>query len=197
MHPNDIAYNLPGLRRRAQVLLEEGRVPEAGRYDASDALRVLCRLALDQGTAPEALALLHELQVHQVELDLQHEEMVRTQRALEEELRQQVILFDKAPVGCLLLDDAGVVRGFNHAAPGLLGLPPGSLEDVLLVGLLTEAGREQLHRLLVLATAGAPPRTRTLQFKPQSGMAGLLFATAERNATGDGFLVALMAPPVD
>ena len=50
MKPNDIASSLPGLRRRANVLLDEGRVPDAGRYNASEALRVLCRLALEQGT---------------------------------------------------------------------------------------------------------------------------------------------------
>lgn len=197
MNAKDIASGLPGLRQRAQLLLEEGRVPEAGRYDASEALRVLCRLALDQGTAPEALALLHELQVHQVELDLQHEEMLASQRALEEALRQQAFLFERAPVGYVLLDDTGVVRRFNRAAPGLLGLQPTSLQDVLLAGLLTEVGREQLHHMLVLATAGAPVRTQALQFRSQRGLAPLLHATAERNATGDGHLVALMAPPAD
>lgn len=197
MKPDDIATSLPGLRRRAELLLEEGRVPDVGRYNASEALRVLCRLALDQGTAPEALALLHELQVHQVELDLQHEEMVLSRRALEEELRQQAILFERAPVGYVLLDDAGRVHGFNRAAPGLLGLPAQSLQDLLLAGLLTEVARERLHQMLVLATAGAPPRTQALELKQQRCAAAWLHATAERNATGDGFLVALMAPPAD
>lgn len=197
MKPNDIAPSLPGLRRRAQVLLDEGRVPEAGRYNASEALRVLCRLALDQGTAPEALALLHELQVHQVELDLQHEEMVSSQRALEEALRHQAFLFENAPLGYVLLDDQGVVRGFNRAAPGLLGVPQPSLQDTLLAGLLTAVSREQLHQMLVLATAGADPRAVALQLQFPRDAGPVLHATAERNATGDGFLVALMAPPAD
>ena len=111
MKPNDIASSLPGLRRRANVLLDEGRVPDAGRYNASEALRVLCRLALEQGTAPDALVLLHELQVHQVELDLQNEELVASRNALEGALLHQTYLFDHAPVGYLGIDANGVVTG--------------------------------------------------------------------------------------
>jgi PAS domain-containing protein len=197
MKPNDIASSLPGLRRRANVLLDEGRVPDAGRYNASEALRVLCRLALEQGTAPDALVLLHELQVHQVELDLQNDELMASRRALEDALRQQSFLFDRAPVGYLLLDDRGVVRGFNRMALELLGAQWESLQDTPMSGLLTAASREQLQHMLGFATAGAAPRTFALQVLPVRGPAVLLNATADRNAMDDGFVVALMPPPAD
>jgi len=61
------------LRSRAVVHLNG---PDARAHaGASAAFGVLYELASSPSTAPDALALLHELQVHQVEVDLQDEEL--------------------------------------------------------------------------------------------------------------------------
>jgi hypothetical protein len=57
--------------------------------DAGAAVRALYELASAPATAPNALALLHELQAHQVELDLQTEELHRMQAELEISLQRR------------------------------------------------------------------------------------------------------------
>ncbi len=197
MKSDDIAASLPGLRRRAMELLDEGRVPDLGRYNAGEAMRVLCRLALEQGTAPDALALLHELQVHQVELDLQNEELKASQRALEDALREQTVLFEQAPVGYLMLDTLGVVRHCNQRAPALMGMTRQALQGMPLDHLLTATSREQLRHMLALAAGGVPPQTQVLELLSGGGAGRALHATATHRAVDDSFLLALMPPPAD
>ncbi len=53
-------------------------------------------------------ALLHELEVHQVELEMQNQELRESQHRLEEVGDQYTDLFDFAPVGYLILDKKGL-----------------------------------------------------------------------------------------
>jgi two-component system cell cycle sensor histidine kinase/response regulator CckA len=84
------------------------------------------RLTASQASAPPTEAdtqrLLHELQVHQVELELQNEELRRARDAVEAGLARYTALYDFAPVGYLTLDRAGAIRSINLAGATLLGL---------------------------------------------------------------------------
>src|SRR5580692_6943567 len=91
------------------------------RLDAAAALGVLHQLASSSSTAGAALTLLHELQVHQVELDLQDEELRRSRAELEGALARQVQLYDFAPVGYLTVDRATALRELNLTAADMLG----------------------------------------------------------------------------
>lgn len=77
--------------------------------------------SLNNLTPLKAKVLFHELEVHQVELEMQNEELRETQLRLEEAYDQYEDLFDFAPVGYLLLDEEGIVKNINLAACIRLG----------------------------------------------------------------------------
>jgi PAS domain S-box-containing protein len=69
----------------------------------------------------EARALVHELQVHQIELEMQNEDLVKAQAVAREAADNCAELFDFAPVAYFVLDADGVVCDLNLAAARLLG----------------------------------------------------------------------------
>ena len=80
------------LRTRAATQLGGDDMQRQARLSSTAALRVLHALASSPATAADAIALLHELQVHQVELDLQYEELQGSNSELEASLDRQARL---------------------------------------------------------------------------------------------------------
>lgn len=77
------------------------------------------------GQAPATVPvenLMHELQVHQIEPEMQHDELQRTHLALEESSDRYLDLFEFAPVGYLALTAAGLIAEVNFSAATLLGV---------------------------------------------------------------------------
>jgi two-component system, cell cycle sensor histidine kinase and response regulator CckA len=104
----------------------------------------------------EARRLVHELQVHQLELELQNEELTRARAEAEEALARYAELYEHAPIGYLSLDRQGVIRRINLTGARLLGVERARLVGARL-GLLVDAVcRPALHACLaeVLARPG-------------------------------------------
>ncbi|MGM0594066.1 MAG: putative bifunctional diguanylate cyclase/phosphodiesterase [Pseudomonadota bacterium] len=68
----------------------------------------------------EIPALLHELRVHEAELELQNEELRRTQQTLILARDKYTQLYDSAPVAYCTLDSVGIILECNHSMSALL-----------------------------------------------------------------------------
>mgnify|MGYP006179376915 CR=1 FL=1 len=100
-HLAETSSYLSSLRERATTQLTGGGQIDLARANTSDAMAVLFKLASSPDTAVDAMALLHELQVHQVEVDMQHEELRRSRVELENDLIRQTDRFERAPAPSL------------------------------------------------------------------------------------------------
>ena len=72
--------------------------------------------------AKDPITLLHELKVHQIELEMQNEELRRSQEDLEALKERYRELYDFAPTGYLTLDEKFLVTSANRAASALLAV---------------------------------------------------------------------------
>jgi len=110
------------LRRHAENKLKDGSAPPThGWLSNLDALNLLHSLASMPGSAADALKLLHELQVQQVELDLQHEQLEASERELTEDLIHCARLYDFSPVACFSLSLKGQITRLNIAGAAICG----------------------------------------------------------------------------
>jgi PAS domain S-box-containing protein len=114
-------------------------------------------------------SLLHELQIHQIELEMQNEELRRAQVELEASRKKYTDLFDYAPVGYLVLDLDGTVleanltlaRRLGVERTGLIGKPfqrhvaPENRDDYyLLLRRTLQSGLEQTCEIKLLPSSG-------------------------------------------
>jgi len=68
------------------------------------------------------MELVHELQVHQIELEMQNEELKESRFALEESQRKYLDLYDFAPVGYITFTGDALIGEINLTGAALLGL---------------------------------------------------------------------------
>jgi two-component system cell cycle sensor histidine kinase/response regulator CckA len=96
----------------------------------------------------EIRARVHELQVHQVELERQNEALRQAQTSLEETSKKYSDFFDCAPVGFLTLDGSGVIQEANLTAASQLGVARKSLTNKPLRFFIEARDIERFHRCL-------------------------------------------------
>jgi PAS domain-containing protein len=65
--------------------------------------------------------LLHELQVHQIELEMQNDALRQANEMAEFALRNYTMLFDLAPIGYYSLDSTGAILELNFTGAEILG----------------------------------------------------------------------------
>jgi PAS domain-containing protein len=81
-------------------------------------------------TLADVQQLVHELEVHQVELEMQNEELNQIRRDLDNTLRQYINLYENAPVGYFTLDHQGIIKRMNLRGAQIMGRDRSYLENV-------------------------------------------------------------------
>jgi two-component system cell cycle sensor histidine kinase/response regulator CckA len=75
------------------------------------------------GMSPEKMAsLIHELQAHQIELEMKNEELLRIQVELEKTRDEYALLYDFAPVGYFKMSEKGIIDEVNFTGADMIGM---------------------------------------------------------------------------
>lgn len=145
------------LRTHAESKLKDGSAPPThGWLTNLDALGLLHNLASTPGSAADALKLLHELQVHQVELDLQHEQLEASERELTEDLLHCARLYDFSPMACLSVSPRGEITRVNIAGAAMCGEDRTELIGRQINDFLAAKSRPVLAKLAAQIREGLP-----------------------------------------
>jgi len=180
------------LRIRAVERLKGDVGAPVSRRSASEALSVLFDMASKPSTAGSALAVLHELQVHQVELELQDEELRRSRVELEATLRRLTQLYDYAPMAYFTVDKIGALRELNLTGAAMLGCVREQLFGRTLLSFLAPRSAGDLQAMLARLTDGVPSASSTLQLVLGDGTPRNVSAFAKRDPAGGCFLLAFV-----
>jgi PAS domain S-box-containing protein len=84
---------------------------------------------LEAMSLEETQQTLHELRVHQIELEMQNAELRRAQVELTAARERDFHLYDQAPVGYVTVSEEGLILAANFAAAALLGVARGALVE--------------------------------------------------------------------
>ena len=144
-HLNPPAAAAPAaLRRAAEARLEARPTPRAPQSEAD-----LRRLQ-------------HELEVHQIELEMQNEELRAAKAELSASVERYTDLYDFAPAGYLTLASDGTIELANFAGATLLGLERGRLVGRRFGLFVAEADRPAFAALLTRTFASEDKQTAEL-----------------------------------
>lgn len=181
------------LRHKAEALLRGGTPPAAKvATTGTEALTLLHRMASDPESASAALKMLHELQVHQVELDLQLEQLEQTRNDLTLALDRYVERFDFAPVALLVVERNGKVSEANLFAADLLGVDRAGLSGRSIDSLVTTQSQPAILALLKRLCEGGSRESCVAQ-APIAGRDSRLFRVVATVPRSDGsFLFAFI-----
>ena len=104
-------------------------------------------------TKEEMQRIVHEFEVHQIELEMQNAELRRAQEELESSLNKYAEIYDFAPVGYFTFDTCGLIREVNLAGAQLLGIERRLLVNRPFLDFISEAGMRKIfsnHLAMVL-----------------------------------------------
>jgi PAS domain S-box-containing protein len=134
------------LRRRA-----EGRLSDQRKGQRSK--------ARDQKSEADTVRLLHELEVHQIELEMQNAELQKARDELEVALEKYTDLYDFAPVGYFSIDESGVILEANLTGAALLGIERSRLVNRRLLLFMSPTSRPVFLAFLKKVFTGPKDQT--------------------------------------
>jgi diguanylate cyclase (GGDEF)-like protein/PAS domain S-box-containing protein len=113
--------------------------------------------------------LLHELRVHQIQLEMQNEELRRLQFVLEESRDRYIDLYEFAPVGYLTLTERGIIAEINLMGATLLGLERSKLIRRRFANYITPEDRDRWYRHFLTSKQQSDKQTIELALRRTDG----------------------------
>lgn len=182
------------VRADAEQRLKDGSaLPDGISSVSADALATLYQLANDPQRAGDALKLLHELRVHQVELDLQFAQLEANERELADTLARYKAFYDCAPVGYFAVAFDGHIIEGNLAAARLLGVELHEFAGRRLDSFLAEDNAGVLIGMLTkLRAGGADGAGASCEVRPANSGSGARALRIAANVSPGGEAVLLV-----
>jgi PAS domain S-box-containing protein len=141
------------------------------RRQAEERLRAKAEALHPSRSGAEAQRLLHELEVHQIELEMQNAELRRGREELELSRNRYAELYDFAPVGYFTFDARGLIREVNLAGAQLLGIERQRLVNKPFSSLIANAdGRELFSSHLEAISQNQGMQKCEVDLKRQDGL---------------------------
>lgn len=126
---------------------------------------------------------MHDLQVHQIELQLQNEELRRAQLALEVSNARYFDLYDLAPVGYLTVSAQGLILEANLCAANLLGVARSVLVSKPLSRFIVKTQQDSYYQCRRVLLETGQTQTCELQLLQSDGL--LLWVRLNMSAVPD------------
>jgi diguanylate cyclase (GGDEF)-like protein/PAS domain S-box-containing protein len=140
------------------------------RRRAEDKARAIDANLLAARSPEETRRLLHELQVHQIELEMQNEELRRAQGDLEVSRARYFDLYDLAPVGYVTLSEEGLILEANLRASTLLVVARGALVKRRLTQSIVPEDQDRFYRSRKQLVATGEPQGCELRLQRADGI---------------------------
>jgi len=130
-------------------------------------------------------ALLNELLIHKVELEVQLEELKRSNLAMEEARDRYLDLYEFSPVGYLTVTRVGLVSQLNLTAAGLLGVDRLQIFNCRFWHLVAPIDRDRWHRLFlsIMEDPSNSPCSFSLEMLEASGKTFSAHIDCQRQGT--------------
>ncbi len=148
-------------------------------------------------TTEDTQRLVHELAVHQVELEMQNEELLQAQQEIELSRDTYVELYDFAPIAYFIFDPHGLIREVNFAGALLLGVERQLLTNKDFVSFIAdEGGREAFSNHLETVMQKQNKERCEISLKTKDGAlvhGQLKSVTLKTNEGKDGYILTSIA----
>ena len=143
-----------GLRSRAEAAIQEKAIDSP-----------------DVSTLPtqELQALVHELRVHQIELEMQNDELKRVQLAWEEARDKYQELYDSVPVGHFTLTHKGIIKEVNRTGAILLGMSRSKLINMRFGHFVVSESDDQWYQHIISALGHEEKQSCVLTLQREDG----------------------------
>jgi PAS domain S-box-containing protein len=129
---------------------------------------------------------LHELRVHQIELDIQNEELCRAQAEIEASHARYLDLYNLAPVGYVTLNEKGLILEANLTTATMLGVARSALINQPISRFIVKDDQDIYygHRKKLLGTGEPQMCELRLLKKDKTAFRARLEATAAKDVEG-------------
>jgi PAS domain S-box-containing protein len=145
--------------------MDSGKKFENLRSKAEEAL--LKKKGPTKKLALEINELIHELEVYQIELEMQNEDLIKTQNELEDSKRDYYELYDFAPVGYFTLDENGIIQRVNLTGCDIFGIPRNQLVRRAFIIFIPTSSRKSFHDHLQESRKSHAKKQCIIELKPR------------------------------